>query len=768
MKLIIGSLFAVLGLSASLFIQSTSYAQGSIQSKYIKAIVGKNNGIATVLPLYDPSSNKAFQGRLGLDPQLDFYEKSFFTCQIGSQFYTNNGVVPSFPSNAHHLNSDGVLTIIQDATNSSDPCDTARTVWSNKSGVDIIQDVYCIDFTKSGQVVMSWKFKNTTTLPITVSCQYLNDIQISDPTDPGSPNSNDGPKLLTKWEYTNRTVQYPNNTYKSVPSFYAGFLHDIPYAPSLNPGLGALGFMEYGQPLNLIKPFRITNGDWYVLASNIFGPGSQSIGTAVGTDNGILLEFSPQSIPRGKTIEVGRTSYGTGEYERCVGNLFSLVFYPHHLTWTPKGASGSFDANPIHIEKFVVNPSLTAASSNTLITLTVGKHLDITTDSCKTILGKKDTLPTAPSSGDFIAPNGVKYYDWYACVTPPQFCNGPVYDTLKFTAKCSVCPPAFVNQIGNDMGYDECEMVVQIDCAESDNQGPQYSDSVSAMSVIDTMKYINVHDWLVTDKGLRSITWKAFSGFDSTNFIISLSPPVSPCYNDKRNHVITILQKDSTKSGSYQFTFTDCLGNVTKMTENIQARQIAYPDTIPPMYVIQLDSIHTGRWLVAVTDAHDHDRGIDSFKVASDSNFILPPITFDKCAQYVGLGFSVSDTLKNAILCLHSVDCAGNKHDTCIVYTAPPPSGVGIPAGSVFTLEAITPNPFSHLTTIRFSVDHQEQTKFVVFDILGKQVTTILDESVSAGIHSIDFDGSRLEQGIYILRMESAGKIISRKVVIER
>src|SRR2546421_13105139 len=45
-------------------------------------------------------------GRIAMDKQLSFANKSFFTCQIGSTIFTNNEVLSPFPSNAKRL-SDG-------------------------------------------------------------------------------------------------------------------------------------------------------------------------------------------------------------------------------------------------------------------------------------------------------------------------------------------------------------------------------------------------------------------------------------------------------------------------------------------------------------------------------------------------------------------------------------------------------------------------------------------------------------------------------------
>jgi hypothetical protein len=687
---------AILCFLASGFSLPVSVQAQSVQSKFIKAIVGKNDGLVTVMALYNrfknPPAGTFYQGRLFQDPQLTFFDKSFVTLQIGANQFTNNDIIP-LPKTARLLNTRGTTTIIKDITTGG--IDTCRTTWlddGKQNGVDIIQDIYCIDFTQSGQVVYKWTCVNHTGSAVTITCQYLLDMQITDPTEASANNSNDGPKILTKYEYTNKWAQYPSITYSPLPWFYIGFLHDLPNAPSLDPGLSAMGILDYGAPLNLTKPLRMTNGDWFTMANTIFGSlptWPVSNGTQVGTDNAILLEFPGKSVPPGKTVEIGRTSYGTGEYERCVGNLFSLVFYPHHLVWTKDKPTppGSYTPNPIHIEKFVVNTSTVNASSNTKVTLKTSSHLTLVDSLCSKPLGQAVTKPLSPPSGMYIGPNGVGYFDWYACANPAYFCKGQVIDTLKFTATCGICPPAFVDQYGNNIGADECDMPVIVDCAETDIFGPQYTDTLNADC---HGASINIREWLKDDKGLASITWAPTpnSGTDVSKFSIAgPTPPIQPCYTDHQNHVIKItkpIPADSVAGGSFDFTFTDCLGNVTTHTVAVPKCQlVAHPDSLPPVYVLlkkvgtydpnlpcdnnRIDSFQ-------VTDVRQYDSGIDSIDsiAGTSSNFEFFVEPFKKCDAVARFSVKVKDSMLDGNICIRTFDClktpAPHYSDTCIHY----------------------------------------------------------------------------------------------------
>lgn len=81
----------------------------------------------------------------------------------------------------------------------------------------------------------------------------------------------------------------------------------------------------------------------------------------------------------------------------------------------------------------------------------------------------------------------------------------------------------------------------------------------------------------------------------------------------------------------------------------------------------------------------------------------------------------------------------------------------------------ISPNPFRDSAHFRVSLPDKGTLRLTVFNLRGQAVRRICDAEKSSGIHSFDFDGrddrgTPLATGIYILRMESAGKSLSRKL----
>lgn len=79
-----------------------------------------------------------------------------------------------------------------------------------------------------------------------------------------------------------------------------------------------------------------------------------------------------------------------------------------------------------------------------------------------------------------------------------------------------------------------------------------------------------------------------------------------------------------------------------------------------------------------------------------------------------------------------------------------------------FILQQNYPNPFNPNTTIRFTVARQSHVTLTIFDILGREVLTLVDEMLAAREYRIRFDGSNLPNGVYFYRLK-AGKFSQTK-----
>ena len=83
-----------------------------------------------------------------------------------------------------------------------------------------------------------------------------------------------------------------------------------------------------------------------------------------------------------------------------------------------------------------------------------------------------------------------------------------------------------------------------------------------------------------------------------------------------------------------------------------------------------------------------------------------------------------------------------------------------------FVLSQNYPNPFNPSTTILYSLQKMSRVKITVYDLLGHEVATLVDGMKAAGTYKVRFNGSNLSSGIYIYKLQSEGKVISRKMAL--
>ncbi|MDD5360808.1 MAG: M14 family zinc carboxypeptidase [Ignavibacteria bacterium] len=83
-----------------------------------------------------------------------------------------------------------------------------------------------------------------------------------------------------------------------------------------------------------------------------------------------------------------------------------------------------------------------------------------------------------------------------------------------------------------------------------------------------------------------------------------------------------------------------------------------------------------------------------------------------------------------------------------------------------YSLEQNYPNPFNPSTQINYSVPKDGMVKITVFDLLGREIRSLVNDFKKAGFYSVDFDGSSLSSGFYFYKMESGNYIESKKMML--
>ncbi len=77
------------------------------------------------------------------------------------------------------------------------------------------------------------------------------------------------------------------------------------------------------------------------------------------------------------------------------------------------------------------------------------------------------------------------------------------------------------------------------------------------------------------------------------------------------------------------------------------------------------------------------------------------------------------------------------------------------------------PNPFNPVTTIRFDLaEDSRHIRLTVYDILGRQVAVLVNETLPAGTHTVSFDAAALASGVYLYRLETGKKNLHRTMML--
>jgi hypothetical protein len=130
--------------------------------------------------------------------------------------------------------------------------------------------------------------------------------------------------------------------------------------------------------------------------------------------------------------------------------------------------------------------------------------------------------------------------------------------------------------------------------------------------------------------------------------------------------------------------------------------------------------------------------------------------------------------------------------DTLTLPTAPPTHGRFYPTSSqwktiAYSLDQIVwvedaldempteyllkqnyPNPFNPSTTIRFQLPERSYVVLKVFNVLGEEVATLVNEVVEAGSRWVEFDAKGLASGLYIYRLQAGYTALTRKMLLVR
>jgi hypothetical protein len=103
-------------------------------------------------------------------------------------------------------------------------------------------------------------------------------------------------------------------------------------------------------------------------------------------------------------------------------------------------------------------------------------------------------------------------------------------------------------------------------------------------------------------------------------------------------------------------------------------------------------------------------------------------------------------------------------HATSPLVAASVESGIIIPVS--YLLAQNYPNPFNPSTAIRYELPHASRVSLKVYNTLGQEVSTLVNENKSAGVYTLQFDAGNLASGVYFYRIQAGDFVATKRLLL--
>jgi len=149
-------------------------------------------------------------------------------------------------------------------------------------------------------------------------------------------------------------------------------------------------------------------------------------------------------------------------------------------------------------------------------------------------------------------------------------------------------------------------------------------------------------------------------------------------------------------------------------------------------------------------------KGVDLGEVTLSTNFESAAcgFPFEQGVDYLVYAFSQNDSLSTN-LCTRTKKLSDAQED---LDELGPPVIVSVdePQNLPETPHLLQnyPNPFNPTTKISFSIPNSTHVKLIVYDLLGREIQTLVDEIKTAGAYFVPFDAANLASGIYFYKLQ--------------
>jgi photosystem II stability/assembly factor-like uncharacterized protein len=85
---------------------------------------------------------------------------------------------------------------------------------------------------------------------------------------------------------------------------------------------------------------------------------------------------------------------------------------------------------------------------------------------------------------------------------------------------------------------------------------------------------------------------------------------------------------------------------------------------------------------------------------------------------------------------------------------------------SSFTLHQNYPNPFNPVTNIKFDIQKSSDVKIIISDVMGREITTLVNEQLKPGTYEVDWDAINYPSGVYFYSLTASDFVETRKMIL--
>ena len=175
-------------------------------------------------------------------------------------------------------------------------------------------------------------------------------------------------------------------------------------------------------------------------------------------------------------------------------------------------------------------------------------------------------------------------------------------------------------------------------------------------------------------------------------------------------------------------------------------------------------------WLYYYTSIFVYDETL--YAISSEENTAVYKLTGD---QWNEVDFPMPENVRFSSFEAGGANLYAGTYDNGIWRYDPTPSGNNDVAQNVFSykLNQNYPNPFNPTTKIKYSIPNVGTSfmKFVqlkVYDVIGNEIATLVNEQKPAGEYEIEFDASNLPSGVYFYQIKAGSFVETKKMILLR